>query len=285
MQISFSTGTFYHRPLSYSLKLARDLGYDGVEVVLGVGYLLGSVGPLRRVLKRSGVRALSVHPPFYPFPGWSRDPQISVPRAVGVARALGAGVCVAHTIYISGPDSPRGRYFGAALEAGAAAGAATGDGAVTLAVESNQYNRRRHRRYYLDDLRRLVEYAQAHGCAITFDTCHAGANGEDVLEDYAIVRPVLCNIHLSDTILGADGVIHTHVTPGSGALPLKELLATLAQDGYDGLITMELHPREVGGLWDDARARSTFSEALAFVRAATTISPVTSSSLSATPGA
>ncbi|MEO7001496.1 MAG: sugar phosphate isomerase/epimerase [Ktedonobacterales bacterium] len=279
MQISFSTGTFYHRPLSYSLKLARDLGYDGVEVVLGTGYLLLGAGPLRRALVRTGVRALSVHPPFYPFPGWSRDPQISLPRAVGVARTLGAEVCVAHTIYVSGADSPRGQYFGAALEAGVA----TGEGAVALAVESNQYNRRR-RRYYLDDLRRLTEYAQEHVCAITFDTCHAGANGEDLLEDYAIVRPALRNIHLSDTQWGEDGVVHTHVTPGRGSLALKELLTTLAQDHYDGLITLELHPREVGGLWDDACARSTFGEALAFVRAATTTAPATPS-LSAATGA
>jgi sugar phosphate isomerase/epimerase len=34
--------------------------------------------------------------------------------------------------------------------------------------------------------------------------------------------------------------------PGEGELPLRELLATMARDGYDGLITLELHPREVG---------------------------------------
>ena len=284
MQISISTGTFYHRPLSYSLKLARDLGYDGVEVVLGVGYLLRGEGSLRRALKKSGVRALSVHPPFYPFLGWSRDPQVSLPRAVHAAQALGADLCVAHTIPISDADSPRGLYYGAALDMGVAADADTGAGAVTLAVESSQYNRRR-RRYYLDDLRRLVDYAQAHNCAITFDTCHAGANGEDLLEDYAIVRPALRNIHLSDTAWLADGAFHTHVAPGHGALPLKELLAALAHDHYDGLITLELHPREVGGLWNDARARSVFGETLAFVRAATTISSATTPSLSATPGA
>ena len=30
MRLSFSTGTFYLRSLDYSLRLARDLGYDGV---------------------------------------------------------------------------------------------------------------------------------------------------------------------------------------------------------------------------------------------------------------
>jgi sugar phosphate isomerase/epimerase len=38
MRISFSTGTFYHRPLAYSLRLARALGYDGVEYVVGPDY-------------------------------------------------------------------------------------------------------------------------------------------------------------------------------------------------------------------------------------------------------
>ena len=40
MRISFSTATFYARSLAYSLRLARDAGFDGVELALGVGYQL-----------------------------------------------------------------------------------------------------------------------------------------------------------------------------------------------------------------------------------------------------
>ena len=259
MRISFSTGTFYHRPLSYSLELAREVGFDGVEVVLGVGYLLRGVEPLRQALLESGIPALSVHPPFFSLPGWPRDPRASIPRAVKAARELEAGLCVAHTIFLRDPRSPRGRVYERAL----ASGVSVGQGEVIIGVESNQYDYRQ-RRFYLDDLRRLTEYAQERNCAITFDTCHAGANGEDLLEDYEIIRPILRNVHLSDVTRRA-GDLRTHVLPGQGDLPLRPFLAALARDKYSGLITMEIHPREVG-LWNREQAAQKLSEALAFVR-------------------
>jgi len=80
---------------------------------------------------------------------------------------------------------------------------------------------------------------------VTLDTCHVGANSEDLLAVYEVVRPLLKNVHLSDARHHGQHV-QTHIMPGEGGLPLKELLATMARDGYDGLITLELHPREVG---------------------------------------
>ena len=45
MRISFSTATFYACSLGYSLRLARDVGFDGVELALGVGYQLRGPQP------------------------------------------------------------------------------------------------------------------------------------------------------------------------------------------------------------------------------------------------
>jgi len=59
MRVSFSSGTFYHRALRYSLELARDAGYDGVEAVLGPGYLARGVEPWRQAIQQTGVPVLS----------------------------------------------------------------------------------------------------------------------------------------------------------------------------------------------------------------------------------
>ena len=262
MRISFSTGTFYHRGLAYSLDLARAAGFDGVELVVGARYILNGLAPYQRALANSPIPVLSVHPPFYPLPGWPRRFNQVIPQLAGITRALGGQLVVVHTPFLAQAESPRAQRYTAGLRQGLAAG---GDH-IEIALETSQYNERK-RRYLLDDLRALVDFAGERGCSVTFDTCHAGANGEDVLSCYEIVRPVLRNVHLSD-VVWRDGKPKTHRLPGEGSLPLAELLGLLARDGYDGLVTMEIHPGETG-LWSREYAVRRLRQALAFVRSAT----------------
>lgn len=261
MRISFSTGTFYHRSLSYSLTLAREIGYDGVELVLGLGYSIGGVRWLQRSASAYDVPILSVHPPFRMLPGWPRHSEKSIPQLAAVTQALGVDTCVVHVAGFSRLSSPRAQRFSAGLRE---ALALTG-GKLRIGLESNQYIQR-PQRYLLDDLHALVDFAGEHGCDVTFDTCHAGANGEDILACYDIVRPVLCNVHLND-VIWHDSVPHTHRLPGAGQLPLDRFLGLLARDGYTGLVTLEIRPTQIG-LFGRARHAEQLRNALAYVRAA-----------------
>ncbi len=259
MRISFSTGTFYHRGLGYSLDLAREAGFDGVELVLGPEYLLRGEDASRRIAAGHDVPVLSVHPPFYPLPGWPRGASRAVPRLASVSRSVGAELCVVHTPFLRSPTSPRARSYSESLRRGSAA---TG-GEVRVTLESSQYNKRRER-YLLDDLKALVDFAQERGCGVTFDTCHAGANREDILACYETVRPALRNVHLSD-VQWKGKQARTHILPGEGELPLADFLARLARDGYEGLVTMEIHPRQVEFL-SRQRSLRRLKQALDFVR-------------------
>jgi len=259
MRISFSTGTFYHRGVGHSLRLARELGYDGVELALGWDYMLGGVPAVERALRREGGNILSVHPPFLALPGWPRDVPTRLERLVTAARDLGAGILVLHTPCLWGEDSPRAINYTRLIEWSRS----LVGGDVRICLENGEHRNRRQR-FLLDDLGTLVRFAEERGCGITYDMCHVGANGDDVLRGYEIVRPLLTNVHLSDLIWGEGGIV-THAVPGKGTLPLRELLAALARDGYDGLITLEIHPREVG-LLNGARHRRVLADALAFVR-------------------
>jgi sugar phosphate isomerase/epimerase len=169
-------------------------------------------------------------------------------------------VVVSHTVFLYSEHSPRAERFLEALRLGREAG----DG-IAVAIESNQVNRRRHL-YALDDLAALVRFARAHGHGVTFDTCHAGANREDLLADYALVRPVLKNVHLSDIVWRGQQP-HTHLVPGEGTLPLRAFLRALAADGYDGPLTMEIHPWYVSQL-STTQAEAKLRQAVEFVREA-----------------
>ena len=282
MRFSFSTGTFYHRPLAESLRLARELGYDGVEWVVSPGYVLNGLEPVRRAFRAAGVRVLSVHPPFFRLPGWPRRVSRRLARLGALARHLDAELFVVHTPLVRSLSSVRARQYEEALDLGQLAGGPR----VAVTVESAQYIRRdgrptRHKRP-LDDLATLVAFCQRRGYGMTLDTCHVGANGEDLLAAYRLARPLLRNIHLSDVIWRDQRPV-THRMPGAGALPLARFLTALAEDGYDGLVTIEVHPREAG-LLGYARAARRMGQALEFVRTYTRAAPV-AETLPGLPGA
>ena len=253
MRFSFSTGTLYPLPLDTSLRLARELGYDGVELAIGPEALYLGEAPLRRAIERVGVPALSVHPPFASLPGWPRWPSRRLPRVVRLARVLGAELAITHTLNFYNPNSPRNAHFSQAIRLGHIAG----EGQVALTIENSQYTHRlaRGRIAYLDHTHRLINYARTRGCELTYDTCHAGASREDVLSMGELMRPLLRNVHLNDMVW-RDGHPHTHMAPGDGELPLRELLQGLAASGYDGLVTVELHPREIGWWGIGSRRRA-----------------------------
>jgi sugar phosphate isomerase/epimerase len=266
MRISFSTGTYYHLPLTYSLRLASTLGFDGVEWVVHPAYLLQGLDPVRRAFTSSGVRPLSIHPPFYSLPGWPRQPPRAMARLGALARRLGAELVVVHTAafttYESQQEDREDRYV-KALERGQLAGGPH----VVIGVETAQFNKRPNKHYTLDDLTELVAFCKQHECGITLDTCHSGANGEDLLASYEAVRPLLRNVHLSD-VQWRGGRPCTHRLPGEGHLPLDRLLQRMAADSYDGLVTLEIHPLKAGPFSRDEAARR-LGQALDFIRSNT----------------
>jgi sugar phosphate isomerase/epimerase len=260
MRICFSSATLYHRGLVYTLHLAREAGFAGIELALGHDYLLGGLNHIERVVRRSGIPVLSVHPPFVRLPGWPRLAAQRIATLARLTRLVHAEVLVLHTPAIYSLSAARTQRYVQGVRVGQED---IGDAQIT--IENDQFSHR-PQRYVLDDLATLTRFAGELGCGVTFDTCHAGANGQDLIACYEIVRPLLRNVHLSD-VVWREGVPVTHRLPGEGELPLREFLARLASDGYDGLITVELHPAQVGLVGRAHQARR-LRKALEFVRSA-----------------
>jgi sugar phosphate isomerase/epimerase len=262
MKLSFSTASFYHLPLRFTLGVARDLGFDGVELVVGPEYLLFGQRRTRHLFTSMGVTPLSLHPPLRRMPGWPINHVKNVLRSVAAARAFGCEAVVIHATNAWSEGNRRWREYAAAVRAAREAEGPP----VTIAVELSQFTQRR-RREAMDDVETVLRFAEDQGeqVGITLDTAHAGANGDDLLDLYAKVRPHLRNIHLSDWLLHG-GDHHTHLVPGEGALPLAALLGALARDNYAGLVTLEVSPVYLHA-WSLRQGRARLAESLAFVRA------------------
>ena len=95
--------------------------------------------------------------------------------------------------------------------------------------------------------------------AVTLDTSHVGADRRDVFEFYDLVKDRLTHLHLSDstTTRGDE-----HLPPGAGRLPLLDLGARMASDGFTGQVVLEVG---IGRLPEASRA-DVAGECLAFAR-------------------
>jgi sugar phosphate isomerase/epimerase len=84
------------------------------------------------------------------------------------------------------------------------------------------------------------------GLSITLDTTHMGQVNEDVCDFYVKNKDKIIDIHLSDyktTWLNRKLLLanDTHLPLGRGELPIREFLALLKEEKYQGLITMEIN--------------------------------------------
>jgi D-psicose/D-tagatose/L-ribulose 3-epimerase len=83
-------------------------------------------------------------------------------------------------------------------------------------------------------LRHLVELTNHPNVRAMFDTHHANIEEKKQADAIRHIAPVLVHVHLSENDRG---------TPGSGHVNFREALATLAEVGYDGWLTVEAFSR------------------------------------------
>ena len=96
--------------------------------------------------------------------------------------------------------------------------------------------------YVLNDYRDLLEFGVRKNLYFTFDTTHCATFGGDVIAAFLTVFKTgrLKNVHISDY-----GNSRSHLFLGSGELPVAKLLSTMMRLGYDGMVTLEVSPREL----------------------------------------
>lgn len=95
----------------------------------------------------------------------------------------------------------------------------------------------------IERLRYVAERVQSPAFGIIWDVGHTHTNyGMQFETFYRALKPWICHIHMKDAI-HENGKLH-HLCPiGEGHLPLREMVAMLEADGYQGYYSLEWEKR------------------------------------------
>lgn len=233
--IGLSTASVYPESTAHAFGYAAHLGYDAVEVMVGIDALSQQTSAIRQLSDHHGVPVCAVHSPCLLFTQrvWGVEPWGKLQRSAEMAVAVGADVVVVHP-----PFRWQREYAAGFVDGIAALEASTG---VSFAVE-NMYPWRASRRgveMYLPGWDPSTEeYAN-----MTIDLSHAAIARSDVVEMADRMGDRLRHVHLTD---GSGSAKDEHLVPGRGVMEADTFLRHLTEVGFGGHVVLEINTRRCG---------------------------------------
>jgi sugar phosphate isomerase/epimerase len=252
-RIGLSTASVYPESTAHGFAYAARLGYDAVEVMVGIDALSQQTSAVQQLSDHHGVPVCAVHAPCLLFTQrvWGTEPWGKLERAAEMAGVVGAEVVVVHP-----PFRWQKEYAAGFVDGVAALEESTG---IHFAVE-NMYpwraSSRRGMEMYLPGWD-PSEQTYAH---TTIDLSHAAIAGSGVVEMAERMGERLRHVHLTD---GSGSAKDEHLVPGRGVMDAKGFLAHLAEQGFDGDVVVEINTRKATGR---EQREADLRDSLAFAR-------------------
>lgn len=250
--VALSTSSVYPESTAAAFELATRLGYDGVEIMVGIDSTSQDLDAVRDLRDFHGIPVVSVHAPCLLITQrvWGTEPWGKLVRSAEMAHTLGADVVVVH------PPFRWQRDYGRAFVEGIAD--LEKETGMVFAVE-NMYPWRTGRREFQAYVPgwNPLDFDYEH---VTLDLSHTATAGADPLAMADELGDRLTHIHLTD---GLGSAKDEHLVPGRGTQPCAELLELLAQRDFAGHVVVEINTRR-----SDSREEreADLAEALAFTR-------------------
>ena len=271
MLLTLSTASVYHLPLRAAFRLAAETGFDGLELAMGPQVWLRGARHVAALCAEYGLEVYSVHQTLM-----RGSPQGGGPRrvidAANMALELGCPCVVIHGTWALRWAEARAQRWLRTVEQ--CRERLRGSG-TRLALENPGVYSEIDRHAVLGPFPVLIDFARRHDLDITFDTCHAGSAGLELLDAYDQIGDRLVNVHLSDLRPGglASNVpvlrilLAHHQMPGEGCLPLGEFLSHLAAHGFAKPVALEVSPIALRA-WSLRQLRRRLSQGVDYVRSA-----------------
>ena len=251
-KVGLSTSSVYPETTSSAFELARRLGYDGVELMVGIDPVAADIDAVEKLRDYHGVPVLSVHSPCLLITQrvWGTDNWAKLKRSAEAARQLDADVVVVHPPFRWQREYARGFVDGVrqlAEETG-----------ILFAVE-NMYPWRTpggELKAYLPGWDPTeLDYAD-----LTLDFSHASTSNQQSLDLARSWGSRLRHVHLTD---GTGSVKDEHLLPGRGDQQADRVLQYFAEQDFDGHVILEVNLRR---RMSRAEREADLAESLAFTR-------------------
>ena len=228
--ILLSAGCLFHLPLKLIARIGREAGFDGLELIMNSPKLNPDAG-LHAISDILPIRSL--HAPFRDWAAWGGHLN-SWKATTALANVLpDADHIVMHPPGTRLANMIQNRWFEKAVDLPLLLDA---KGRIRFSLENMPWAEGSP--FGRDPLDRLMGQCRDKNVGLTFDVCHMGVSGRDVLHAIdKVPTELLYNVHYSDAVGFTE-----HMAPGKGALPLADFLTRLGKRGYDRYITLELEP-------------------------------------------
>ncbi|MAS54865.1 sugar phosphate isomerase/epimerase [Nocardioides sp.] len=252
-RIGLSTSSVYPESTAHGFAYASALGYDAVEVMVGIDALSQQTSAVRQLSEHHEIPICAVHAPTLLLTQrvWGTEPWGKLERSAEMAHDVGAEVVVVHPPFRWQKEYARDFVDGiAALEN------STG---IRFAVE-NMYpwraTKKRGAEMYLPGWDPSEEpYANT-----TIDLSHAAIAHSDVVEMAQRLGERLRHVHLTD---GSGSAKDEHLVPGRGAMDAAGFLGHLASTSFAGAVVLEINTRRCNSREE---READLRESLAFAR-------------------
>ncbi len=252
------------RRLHDAFRLAAEVGYDGVEIMVTSDPDTRNPRVISALSERFGMPVLSIHAPVLVLTAFvfGADPHRKLDRSAALARQVGA-----HTVVVHPPfrwQARSARHFTSSVRQ------VSDRYGVMVAVENMfpvTVNGRDRDAYAPSWNPGSLDVD-----ALTLDFSHAALAGVSALDLAQQWGDRLQHVHLCDGSSREpnDRILDEHLVPGRGVQPVAEVLEFLARRGFTGSVVAEVSTRACGT--DDER-RAWLSETLDYARRAVTRQP------------
>ncbi|MDO4784365.1 MAG: sugar phosphate isomerase/epimerase family protein [Propionibacteriaceae bacterium] len=233
--VLLSTASVYPESTVSGFELAATLGYDGVELMVGIDPVAADIDAVEKLADHHGVRVGAVHAPVLLITQntWGSDPWEKLHRSAEAATRLGASTVVVHPPFRWQRDYASGFVDGIRR--------LTESTGIVFAVE-NMYPWRTpagNFQAYLPDWDPTdVPYDH-----LTLDLSHASTARKHSLDYVHAWGDRLAHVHLTD---GSGSLKDEHLFPGEGDQQAWDVVQELARTGFDGQIALEVNSRKAG---------------------------------------
>jgi sugar phosphate isomerase/epimerase len=257
ISIGMSTSCVFPQGVEAAFRIARQAGYDGLEVMVSNDATTQNAAALLALSEKYTLPILAIHAPVLLLTTnvWGRDPGAKLEKSAELAAAVGARSVVVHP-----PFRWQAEY---ATNFERLVRETSQKSGIEICVE-NMFP-------WKIAGKAVKAYAPSPDPldldvdAMTLDFSHASLSGRDSLEFAMAMGDKLRHIHLCDGTKSADegNIFDEHLAPGRGTQPVAETLQYLATSGWDGQIVAEVVTHKIR---DPKKKMNLLRETVAFAR-------------------